>query len=262
MVTPSTGSGHVPTGPGHGELIQLCREAGQATHDLIIAGEGNASVFDEEQMWVTTSGSRLPTLREQDIVAIGLQDIAEGLDHCADDHAWDALLRANTGGDHTRRPTVEVGLHVAMARHYGPGFILHTHPTAVLAMMAAGRGQELATIRLIPDHVVLCGTWSRFLPYIDPGLELARTLRDLQVADGRRPNVIMLAQHGIAVHAPTAQGALDATLMVAKAARVLQGIPAGSVHGLAPEVMDHIATRPDERWRREILGLSNRSGLH
>lgn len=243
------------------QVVRLCREAGQTSHDLIIAGEGNASAFDEERMWVTTSGSRLATLTEQDLVAISIKDIAVGIDRCADDQAWQVLLRTATGDDHAVRPTVEVGLHVALARHYGPGFILHTHPTSVLSMMAAGRGPELATTRLIPDHVVLCGTWSRYLPYIDPGLELARTLHDQQVDDGKRPNVIMLAQHGIAVHAPTAQGALDVTLMVAKASRILQGIPAGTAQGLSPDVINHIAARPDERFRREMLGLSSTSGL-
>lgn len=260
-MSPSTGSGGIATDSGRPELIRLCRDAGQSSLDLIIAGEGNASVFDEERMWVTTSGSRLATLREEDLVSITIADIGRGLEVCADDGEWQELLRTCTGGDHVRRPTVEVGLHVAMARHYGPGFILHTHPTAALAMMAAGRGDELATTRLIPDHVVLCGTWSRYLPYIDPGLKLARTLHDLQVADGQRPNVIMLAQHGIAVHAPTAQGALDATLMVSKAARILQGIPSGTAQGLSPDVVEHIATRPDERFRRETLGLSSASGL-
>ena len=242
-------------------LVQLARDAGDPSLDLVIAGEGNASVFDGTHLWVTTSGSRLPTLTDLDVVAMPINDIAEGLERCSDDQEWQQVLRSSIGSDNAVRPTVEVGMHVAMARHYGRGFILHTHPTAVLSMMAAGRGEELATTRLLPDHVVLCGTWSRYLPYIDPGLELARSLHDLQLSDGLRPNVIMLGQHGIAVHAPTAQGALDATLMTAKAARMLQSIPAGTAHGLSVAVMEHIAARPDERFRQALLGLSGDSGL-
>lgn len=235
------------------ELIRACRAAAEPSHDLVIAGEGNASLTTSEgRLYVTASGCRLAELAVQDVVAVDRDHLLAGLDNVVDDAGWLEVVRASTRSN--RRPTVEVGMHAVISACTGPGAVLHTHPTPVLAMMAQGRGHELATTRLLPDHVVMCGPTSSHLPYIDPGHELARHLAGMTGAD-RPPPLLYLDNHGIVVNAPSGAAALDITLMATKAARILVSTTPGDVQALPSSVITRIAEREDEKVRQNILGL-------
>lgn len=232
------------------ELITVCRRAADPIHDLLLAGEGNASITtSDNRLFVTRSGCRLAELDPDDLIEVDRSVILGGLRSAADDSSWYRVIRDARIG--TRDPTVEVGLHAVISADAGPGVVLHTHPTDVLTVMAQGRGAELARVRLFPDHVVMCGPQSWHVPYIDPGRALGAHLAAMP---GPVPHVIHLGNHGIVVHAYTAASTLDITLMVTKSARILQRAH-GAVTALAAEDITRISEREDEKLRQRVLGL-------
>lgn len=237
------------------ELVESCRAAARTEHDLIIAGEGNASLTTTDgRLYVTASGSRMSELSSDDMILVDRDSILTGLQTATNDQEWGRVLAASVPAG-ARRPTVEVGLHAVYSAAIGAGVVLHTHPTSVLALMVQGRGEELAAIRLIPDHIVMCGTTSWYLPYIDPGLALARAVQDRLASATHLPSVLHLGHHGILVIGSTGPSALDVTLMVAKSARILAATPVGRATGLGPADIERIAGREDEHHRRRLLGL-------
>ncbi|WP_168217843.1 class II aldolase/adducin family protein [Occultella kanbiaonis] len=233
---------------------ETARAAATPAGDLVVAAEGNISVQTaDDRFHITASGTRLSELQPSDFVEVSRSRLVAGIEQCASDADWKDVLvdPANQGA---ARPSVEAGLHAVLGAELGAGVVLHTHPTPVLALMAAGRGEELARQRMIPDHVVMCGTRSVLLDYHDPGLELAKQALRLVRAGAGRSNVWLLAGHGMVAHALTAQAALDVTLMVVKMARLLQAAGRDAVALPSSEVR-RIATREDERYRRALLRL-------
>jgi rhamnose utilization protein RhaD (predicted bifunctional aldolase and dehydrogenase) len=114
--------------------------------------------------------------------------------------------------------------------------------------------------RLFPDEIVYCGPASVYVPYTDPGLPLARKVRDLideyLDAYGEVPKVILLQNHGLIALGQSAQQVKNITAMCVKAARVLLGTVAfGGPNFLSAEAAARIHTRPDEHYRRKLWGV-------
>jgi rhamnose utilization protein RhaD (predicted bifunctional aldolase and dehydrogenase) len=98
-----------------------------------------------------------------------------------------------------------------------------------------------------------------YVPYTDPGIPLARRVRDLigEYVDhhGEPPKVLLMQNHGLFALGRTAKEVENITAMVVKAARVLLGAYAlGGPHFLTPEQVERIHTRPDEAYRRGEWG--------
>ena len=105
----------------------------------------------------------------------------------------------------------------------------------------------------------MCGPAPVLIPYTDPGLPLAREIwrRINAYIDtyGERPRVILLQNHGLVALGRTAEQVENITAMMVKTARVLLGTyAAGGPHFLGAEQVDRIHTRPDEAYRRKLLG--------
>ena len=114
--------------------------------------------------------------------------------------------------------------------------------------------------RIFPDEVVCCGVASVFVPYADPGLALARAIRDSVTAHrakgGDLPRVVLLESHGLIALGSSPKAVIAATLMAEKAARITLGaITAGGPRYLSAEVVQRIAGRSDEHYRQRALGL-------
>ena len=66
---------------------------------------------------------------------------------------------------------------------------------------------------MFPDEIVCCGPASVFVPYTDPGLKLAQTIRRETEAfiqkQQRQPRVILMQNHGIITLGATWQAVLS-----------------------------------------------------
>ncbi len=142
----------------------------------------------------------------------------------------------------------------------GVNFVGHCHPVSANQVLCSPRARDFAERRLFPDEVVCCGSSSVFVPYTDPGLALARDIRERTNSfikeNGEVPRLILLQNHGIIALGATPDGVLACLLMAAKAAEIFAGAAAmGGPNFMTPQNVERIAGRPDEAYRQRQLKM-------
>jgi rhamnulokinase len=165
------------------------------------AGGGNSSVKSAGVLYIKPSGVSLGGLSATDLVALDEAPLLELLERGpsaaappGSDIVMSVAMAARLRQLDDRRPSVECLFHALIRKR----FVLHTHPTAVNALTCARDGERLAER--------LFGEAALWVPYVDPGLPLAR-----EIAERRRrfeartarpaPEVTLLGNHGLIVAA-------------------------------------------------------------
>jgi len=245
------------------ELVNLSRELGREDRHLAILGEGNTSAREpgSPRFMVKASGASLATLGPGDLTTCELTPVLSLLDqkHLSDAQVGEALMAARSEPKQ-RRPSIETVFHAWLLTLDGVGFVGHTHPLAVNQILCSPRARDFSERRQFPDEVVVCGAASVFVPYSDPGLPLAREIRDRTRAfmdkHGHAPRIILLQNHGLIALGGSPASVLAATLMATKAAAIFMGAAAlGGPTFLTPPHVDRIAGRADEAYRQQQLKL-------
>jgi rhamnose utilization protein RhaD (predicted bifunctional aldolase and dehydrogenase) len=242
------------------QLIEMSQHLGDPALDYAILGEGNSSArADNDSFWVKASGVELRTIGASGFVRLRFGHVLELLDQEELDDAEikAGLAEAKLDPTVTARPSVETMLHALVLQLHGVNFVGHTHPTAINSVMCSQAAESAIAGRLFPDEIVYCGLAPVFVPYTDPGLPLARKVRELVNAHLEQhrevPKVILMQNHGLIALGDTPQQVRNITAMAVKAARVLIGTFAlGGPRFLPPEAVERIHTRPDEEYRRQL----------
>ena len=247
------------------QLVDMSRTLGDPAHDYAILGEGNSSArIDTESFWVKASGAEMRTIDANGFVQIRFDRVLSMLEfeELTDDQIKEGLNGARVDPKATARPSVETVLHALILqlgnRYEGAqvNFVGHTHPTAVNAILCSQRAEEAIAGRLFPDEIVYCGPAPVFIPYIDPGLPLARAVRDAidEYLDEYKetPKVVLMQNHGLFALGKTASEVENITAMYVKTARVILGAyNLGGPRFMTPQAVERIHTRPDELYRRQ-----------
>jgi rhamnose utilization protein RhaD (predicted bifunctional aldolase and dehydrogenase) len=242
------------------QLVGLSRHLGDPVLDYVILGEGNTSArIDADTFWVKASGVELRTIEASGFVRVRFDRLLSLLEAAElnDAQVKAELEAARANPEASARPSVETVLHAVVLQLDGIRFVGHTHPTAVNAVLCSQKAEEAIAGRLFPDEIVYCGPAPIYLPYTDPGVPLARAVRDSvePYLDkyGEVPKVILMQNHGLIALGQTAAEVERITAMAVKAAQVLLGTYAlGGPHFLSPETAARIHTRPDEQYRRQL----------
>jgi rhamnose utilization protein RhaD (predicted bifunctional aldolase and dehydrogenase) len=243
-------------------LVALSRELGRPDHQLAILGEGNTSVgLGQGRFAVKASGASLATIQAEDFTVCELEPVLALLDQkqLSDAQVGEALL-ASRVDPQSRRPSIESVFHAWLLTLEGVRFVGHTHPLGVNQILCSPRARDFSERRTFPDEVVMCGAASVFVPYTDPGLPLAREIRDRTRAfaekQGTLPRLILLQNHGLIALGNSGTAVLGSTLMAAKAAAVFLGAAAlGGPNFLTTSQVERIAGRLDEVYRQKQLGI-------
>ena len=247
------------------QLVDMSRHLGDPAYDYAILGEGNTSArIDAESFWVKASGAELRTIDAGGFVQIHFDRVLSMLEfeELPDAQIKDGLNAARVDPKAGARPSVETVLHALILqlgnRYEGAAvdFVGHTHPTAVNAILCSQKAEEAVAGRLFPDEIVYCGPSPVYIPYIDPGLPLARAVRDgidsYLDEHHETPKVILLQNHGLFALGKSASEVENITAMYVKTARVILGAYAlGGPRFMTPQAVDRIHTRPDELFRRQ-----------
>lgn len=246
----------------HDRLAQLCRELGDPRRELAVLGEGNASArLDDATLLVTTSGSELGRLGDEDLVAVELEPaVALVRDVEPEDFERAMLDRlARPRPDGARRiPSIETLLHALVLDRTGAAFVGHTHPTSVLGLACSVRLEDAFAGAIFPDEVVVCGSAYLVVPYAPPGPALARALDvalDRHVEEiGTWPRAIVLANHGLLALGSTPAEVLAVTTMTDKSAKVRAvALAVGGLRPLPAAEVRALDGRADEHYRRRRL---------
>lgn len=244
------------------QLVALSCHLGDPARDYAILGEGNTSArLDAETFWVKASGAALQSIDASGFVRMDFQRTLALLEarQLSDAQVKAGLQAARVDPGDSRQPSVETILHALALQLPGVDFVGHTHPTAVNAVLCSRFAAQAISGRLFPDEIVYCGPAPLYLPYTDPGLPLARALRQALSAyveeHGQPPKVILMQNHGFIALGKTPKEVEHITAMYVKTARVLLGAYAlGGPNFLSPAAVERIHTRPDERYRQELWG--------
>jgi rhamnose utilization protein RhaD (predicted bifunctional aldolase and dehydrogenase) len=236
------------------ELVALTRRIGDPAADLVVLAEGNTSVrLGDDRFVVKASGSRMDAAEPGDFVIGDLPELVTLLKRGdADQDELSRVLSADGGG----RASIETLVHV-VALAAGATWVAHTHPTAVVGLLAVQEAEDLWSAPLFPDEAVVLGepVW---VPYAPPGVALGQAVhsavRDRLDRDGAAPRLVLLGNHGIVALGATAAEVETVTTMAVKAARV-RGVAlgAGTLAALDRYHARDLAGRPDEAARRKLL---------
>lgn len=244
------------------DLVSLSRELGREDRQLAILGEGNTStLLDGGRFAVKASGACLASLQPEDVTVCDRTALLGLLDqkHLTDAQVNDALLASRVDAK-AKKPSIESVFHAWLLTLEGVRFVGHTHPLTVNQVLCSPRARDFSERRMFPDEVVVCGASSVFVPYTDPGLPLAREIRDRTRTylekQGFPPRLILLQNHGLIALGTGPGAVVAATLMAVKAAAIFMGAAAlGGPVFLTPPHVERIAGRADEAYRQQQLKL-------
>jgi rhamnose utilization protein RhaD (predicted bifunctional aldolase and dehydrogenase) len=242
------------------ELVGLSQRLGDPAKDYVILGEGNTSAkIDEGSFYVKASGMELASIGDEGFCEIYSQPVLDMLREgdLSDDQIKQRLTEALVHNS-LLRPSVETVLHAHLLNLPEVGFVAHTHPQAVLALLCAKSVAEIIRGRIFPDEIVSCGVAPVFVPYTDPGLPLAKAVHEGTHAYvdeyGERPRAVLMQNHGLIALGDSPKQCEAVTAMWVKVANVLLGaVSLGGPSFLTPEQVERIHTRPDEEYRRKMI---------
>lgn len=179
-------------------IVKLSRFYG-SDPSIVLAGGGNTSCKIDDVLYVKGSGTALATMTRDGFVKMDRNKLSELADATLDEDPqtresqygeW--ITGARCEPERGQHPSVEVLLH-----HLVPGrYVVHSHATIANTLTCHTGGQALAE-EIFGDEVL-------WVPYVDPGFILARTLKqaieDYCARTGRKGvNAILMANHGLIV---------------------------------------------------------------
>lgn len=186
-----------PHRPGQllADLTELSNEFG-GDPAFVRAGGGNSSVKYDGVLWIKPSGVSMAAVSPADFVPLGQEVLLAAFDEPDPDPAGgDPIVQIAARArldDGPRRASVELLFHALIPET----FVLHTHPVLINAVTCNADGEAIAA-GLFGDDVL-------WVPYVDPGLPLAREIRERRRAFTARtgqepPRATFLANHGLIV---------------------------------------------------------------
>lgn len=244
------------------QLIELSRDLGREDRKLAILGEGNTSCrVSKETFLIKASGTSLSTLSAEDATECRFAPLLDLLEkQSATDEEIGAVLLKSRVNESAKRPSTEAVFHAWLLSQPGIDWVGHTHPIAVNGLLCSPRAADFAHRRMFPDEIVCCGRESVLIPYVDPGVPLAREIRsafgEFEKRLGELPRILLLTNHGLIAPASSPGGVLAATRMAVKAAEIftLAACNGGPVF-LDQTGVKRIEGRSDEHYRRKQLGI-------
>jgi len=200
------------------DMLKISTAVGADTR-LVQGGGGNTSVKTDggRHMYVKASGTGLGDMREG--LGYRLVDVARCIDIVNDEQLRQMepaaremqvleRLTACVEDDLKGRPSVETSLHAMLGR-----CVVHTHPSVVNGLLCAVDGRQ-ALDDLFADMDPPC----LYIEYCGAGFPLAVRMLDAMAEyeqeHGRRPEIILLENHGLFVSTDDADRSLELTRLV------------------------------------------------
>jgi len=218
-------------------IVKLSRFYG-SDPSIVLAGGGNTSCKIEDRLYVKGSGTSLATMTRDGFVKMDQSKLSElaGATLDEDPDTREAQYKEFIGAargepEKGQRPSVGVLLHHLVPSRY----VVHSHATIANTLTCHTGGEALAE-EILGDDIV-------WMPYVDPGFILARTLKkaleDYRARTGRKmAKAILMANHGM----------------------IVAGDSPEEIRANTDEVLARIAARLGDDWQTESIGKVTRLG--
>ncbi len=241
------------------QLLQLSLTLGKPEQDLVILGDGNTSaILDDETFWVKASGSYLHQITAEGFTRVRLVPLLEMIDDTTlSDSEVEKIFSSSKVDSSARHPSIETLLHALAYSLCGACFVGHTHPIAVNSILCSQNAREALSGHIFTETALYLGDVPLIVPYADPGLPLARILKQELVnyldKYSQPPRVFYLLNHGLVALGQTTQEVENITAMTVKSARILLGTYAlGGPKFISQAEVERITSRTDEEYRRKL----------
>jgi L-ribulose-5-phosphate 4-epimerase len=245
------------------DLLSLAHSLAARESDMAILAEGNVSGrADRESFWVKGSGQMMGSMTREGFSRVDLAKVTGAIhQHFESDTAIRAAL--NEACIEGPAPSTEAFMHAALLSMPDIQVVGHVHPTPLLSLLCLEGAEDFAGRRLCPDEIVCCGPATCFIPYVAPGLELAREIElkteVFKLRYGIYPKTYWLQNHGLIAVGGTTREVESGCLMAVKSARVLLGaLQTGEkIRSMTEREVAHIYNWPDEHARQKALWEAN-----
>ncbi len=239
------------------QLAALSREISASDRRCSVNGEGNtAARIDDDSFFVKATGTTLCSATPDSFVPVSRSRALKMLDAGELDYRQTrlGLEDAKVDPEIPALPSRETLLHAVCMDVPGVQWVVRVHPTSVNALTCSRQFSDLATLRLTPDEVAICGRESLLIPYTSPGVELARAVRAGLSAfvgkHGTHPNLVLVQNNGMIALADHADHALAITVLATETAKTLAATQAfGGPRPLTDEELDQITSRNEALGR-------------
>ncbi|MEO0453537.1 MAG: class II aldolase/adducin family protein [Verrucomicrobiota bacterium] len=241
------------------QLEKLSHSLGLEERRLALLGEGNTSAdCGDGTFYVKGSGSSLATIQTEQFARVRKQEVLDFIDQNASEQEILDFLQSCRVDENHPHPSVETFLHALCLDVGEAQWVGHTHTESMLSILCSQRGAEPFLKHIYPDVIVVCGRHVAVVPYVDPGLELAKAVRDELIrfkdVHGKPPKLLLMENHGPVALGKTDREVLNILVMADKWARALNlTFSWGGPQYMSEEDADTIDKRLDEHFRRKQL---------
>ncbi len=177
--------------------------------ELAMHGGGNTScksVFSTKSsgeisvLYIKPSGADMGKVSPADFISVDLDYLKKlRFRHRLQDETISVEFRRHMLGYSVLSPSIETPMHAFLEKK----FIIHTHPSAILALANRSDGEAVVSAVL--------GEGAGFIPYASLGFDLGRAV----AAESERKSIppgIVLAQHGLVTMGDSAEEAYNKTI--------------------------------------------------
>ena len=184
-------------------IINISHKYGSDSR-YVLAGGGNTSYKDNENLYIKGSGTALATISESGFVKMSRKALASiwNKKYSNDKDEREAqvledMMSSRCVGEENKRPSVETLLHNLFSQKY----VLHVHPTMVNGLTCSNDGEQ--AMKLMFDNAI-------WIEETEPGYVLANVCRqkieEYEKQTGKNAELLFLQNHGIFFAADTEEG--------------------------------------------------------
>ncbi|MGM9645682.1 MAG: class II aldolase/adducin family protein [Eubacteriales bacterium] len=175
-------------------IVNISHKYG-SDEEFVLAGGGNTSYKDEENLYIKGSGTSLAAIKADGFVKMSRKRLSEIWEKTYSQNpakreaeVLKDMMEARCEGEEAKRPSVETLLHNLFPHTY----ILHVHPARVNGITCSKDGEEVVKC-LFPEAIWVKET--------EPGYILASECRSklekYKAETGKAANLLFLQNHGI-----------------------------------------------------------------
>ena len=211
--------------PSSSELIELAHRIGHHPARLALWNEGAvAAKIPGGKIAVNSAGSNLSRLDARHLVEIdpAKAQALIALDAVTEEQCAEIKLNPESAA-----PCADAFIFADLLAYEGIRFAAHTQPIPVNQVICSPRARQFADRRNLPHEILACGQASVLVPFMPPGLPLAREVRR-KIALWRdrykiAPKLILIQNHGMIALGETVDEVIALNEMTMKFAEIFLG---------------------------------------
>lgn len=213
------------TFPMSRELLDLAHWAGTHPARLVLGSEGAvAATLPSGAFAVSAARSNLARLEPGSLVEFDLAKARCLID--LDDVTPEQIAEAQKNPE-APAPSADALIFADLFAFEGVHFALHTQPIPVNQIICSPRARQFSDRRNFPHEIVECGQSSVLVPFMPPGLLLAKEIRR-KIALWRdrykeTPKLILIQNHGMIALGSTPEEVRTLTDITVKYAEIFVG---------------------------------------